>query len=228
MENCIAILREYNIRVRLDFTTLTPEEFSLESLQAVWKKHAQMLTQNGEIFPSCSVHLLDWDRVVAFFEHFDTISKESLEKMRDKIILLNGSNLGLCTASPYSAAAIAQSFSIEVPAPQYPGEIFCHPKLRSEVSESAVRAEIVEIKKRIKEYTVLAEQSEYHLANDIGEKSMALENLGRAKRMRFITALAWQLNADALPDNAKEQEEATEAVKAYLVHTNYIQQPEQA
>jgi hypothetical protein len=222
MENCSSIMKAYNIGVRLDFTNFTADQFSLDALESVWRKHAEMLNKNGEIFASCSVHLLDWKRIKAFFDHFDGVSKESLEKMRDRIIMLNGSNLGLCTASPYSASDIAKGYTLTV----LGGDVYCHPRLQTEADQAAVKASIVEIKKRIKEYTVLAEEAEYKLANGIGEKSIAIENVGRAKRMRFTTALAWQLNAQALKDNEKEMAEATEAVNTFIVHTNYIQQPE--
>lgn len=227
MERSISLLNTYQIGVRLNFSTFSPESFSEEALHKVWEAHRDSLDATGEIHAPCSVHLQDWDRIVAFLAHLDRIDEDVLEQMRGKVIFLNMPELGLSTASPYSAMAIRRGFSFEVTPNPVPGSNLLAAKLTAAVDEAQVRAVIVEIKKRIKEYNVMMEEADYKLANNIGEKKYALESQHSAKRMRFTAAQAWKMNADALGDG-QEIADAQAAINAYLVHTNYIQQAEEA
>lgn len=223
-------LREFQISVRLDRTTLSPADFSMKSLQSAWEKHHASLSKNPELNFDFSVHCLDWKRIEAFFEALPQVAAQELESMRGKTIYLNAADIQLCTASPYDASQIKSGIKVALPEGQTTGGSLLMLKLISSVDTTVALGQITQATNLITTLSAEIARDEQALATAAeSEKRQLLERIGSDKRQRFSASHAWRINAmalcDNLPGNARFKamyEAAQNAVQEFAVSTDYL------
>jgi hypothetical protein len=224
------VLRDQRISVRLDRTTLAPNDFSLKALQAAWEKHHESRSKNPELDFDFSVHCLDWARIEAFFEAMPQVSADLLDKMKGKTIYLNASEIQLCTASPYTADQIKGGMQLRLPEETAVASNLVMLKLVAKVDSSLALQNIQRAQASIATLNaaIAVDEKEVTTQKDDALR-LALERLGREKRQRFNAAHIWRINAVALCDNFPDDagyrsmhQGAAEAIASYAVPTDYI------